>query len=138
MRPHSEPDPGSEEPQRWVLVLYVSGASPRSGEAVEAVRQLCDTELPGQVELRIVDVNDQPALVLEDRIMAAPTLVREVPLPLRKLVGNLTDPGRVRAGLQLYYGDARLDQTLLHRLEPERMEQSPRGPAGDSDGSDDG
>ena len=86
---------------RWSLTLYVSGASPRSAQALETVRRLCDEELAGQVELEVVDVADEPALAARDRIVAVPTLVKRLPAPPRQLVGDLADVDRVRAGLDL-------------------------------------
>ena len=88
-------------PVRWSLTLYVSGASPRSAAALETVRRICDEELADRVELRVVDVAQEPALVFEDQIMAIPTLVKRLPSPLRRLVGNLSDAERVRSGLDL-------------------------------------
>jgi circadian clock protein KaiB len=88
-------------PVRWSLTLYVSGASPRSTAALETVRRICDEDLAGRVELRVVDATLEPALVLEDQIMAIPTLVKRLPAPLRRLVGNLSDAERVRSGLDL-------------------------------------
>ena len=85
----------------WSLTLYVSGASPRSAQALETVRRLCDEELPGQVELEVVDVADEPDLAVRDRIVAVPTLVKRLPAPSRQLVGDLADLGRVRAGIDL-------------------------------------
>jgi circadian clock protein KaiB len=85
----------------WSLTLYVSGASPRSAQALETVRRLCDEELPGQVELEVVDVTDAPGLAVRDRIVAVPTLVRRLPAPARQLVGDLGDVDRLRAGLDL-------------------------------------
>jgi circadian clock protein KaiB len=93
---------------KWSLTLYVSGASPRSAEAIEAVRRICDDELADQVELTIVDVTEQPALALADNVVAVPTLIKRLPGPLRQLVGNLADAERVRAGLDL--GAARADR----------------------------
>ena len=86
---------------RWSLTLYVSGASAHSARALEAVRRLCDEDLPGQVELEVVDVTDQPALAARDRIVAIPTLVKRLPAPPRQLVGDLADVDRLRAGLDL-------------------------------------
>ena len=88
-------------PLRWSLTLYVSGASPRSAAALETVRRICDEELADRVDLRIVDLAREPARVLDDQILAVPTLVKHEPLPLRRLVGNLADADRVRAGLDL-------------------------------------
>jgi circadian clock protein KaiB len=86
---------------RWSLTLYVSGASPRSAQALETIRRLCDEELPGQVELEVVDVTDEPAVAARDRIVAVPTLIRRLPVPRRQLVGDLADVDRLRAGLDL-------------------------------------
>jgi circadian clock protein KaiB len=85
----------------WALTLYVSGASPRSAEAINTTRLVCDTDLGGQVDLEIVDVARDPLLAHGDDIMAVPTLVRRLPLPRRKLTGDLADADRVRAGLEI-------------------------------------
>ena len=90
-----------DEISRWSLTLYVSGASPHSAQALETVRRLCDQELPGQVELEVVDVADEPDLAARDRIVAVPTLVKRLPTPSRQLVGDLGDIDRLRAGLDL-------------------------------------
>ena len=88
-------------PVRWSLTLYVSGASPRSTAALETVRRICDEELLGRVELRVVDVAEEPARLVHDQVLAVPTLVKHEPPPLRRLVGDLADVARVRAGLDL-------------------------------------
>lgn len=87
--------------RRWALTLYVSGASPRSAEAIDSTRRVCDEDLGGHVELEIVDVAVDPILAQIDAIVAVPTLVRRWPLPTRKLTGDLADPGRLRAGLEI-------------------------------------
>ena len=92
--------PDTGHPRRS-LTLYVSGASPHSAQALEAVRRLCDEELEGQVELEVVDVTDDPALAARDRIVAVPTLVKRLPAPPRQLVGDLADVDRLRVGLDL-------------------------------------
>ena len=92
--------PDDERPS-WSLTLYVSGASPRSAQALETVRRLCDEELPGQVELQVVDVTDEPALAVRDAVVAVPTLVKRLPAPPRQLVGDLGDVDRVRVGLDM-------------------------------------
>jgi circadian clock protein KaiB len=88
-------------PTRWVLTLYVRGASPRSTQAIDTIRQVCDEELAGRSDLEIVDVAHQPALVVRDQILAVPTLVKRLPPPLRRLVGDLSEITRVRVGLDL-------------------------------------
>lgn len=94
-------DPLAGRGRSWALTLYVSGASPRSAEAINTTRLVCDTDLGGQVDLEIIDVARYPALAQADDIMAVPTLVRRLPLPRRKLTGDLADVGRVRAGLEI-------------------------------------
>ena len=73
----------------WTLTLYINGASPHSVHAIENARRLCEEE-PGQVDLEIIDVQQEPALVVRDQIVATPTLVRSTPTPLRRLVGDLS------------------------------------------------
>ncbi|MBJ7452935.1 MAG: circadian clock KaiB family protein, partial [Blastococcus sp.] len=90
-----------DEPPRWSLTLYVSGASAHSAQALETVRRLCDEELPGQVELEVVDVTDEPALAVRDGVVAVPTLVKRLPAPSQQLVGDLDDVDRIRAELDL-------------------------------------
>ena len=85
----------------WALTLYVNGASAKSIEAIETVRRICDEELSGRVDLEIVDVQQRPALVLRDQIVAVPTLVKRLPGPLRRIVGDLSDAARLRIGLDL-------------------------------------
>jgi circadian clock protein KaiB len=86
---------------RWALTLYVNGGSPASIHAIEAVRRLCDERLGGRVDLEVIDVQRQPALVVRDQIVAAPTLVKRLPGPLRRIVGDIADPARLRLGLDL-------------------------------------
>jgi circadian clock protein KaiB len=80
----------------------VSGATACSARAVENVKRLCEEHLPGRYDLEVVDVYQQPELAEDDRILATPTLVRRLPLPLRRLVGDLSDPERVLGRLNLY------------------------------------
>jgi circadian clock protein KaiB len=89
------------EPVRWSLTLYVSGASPRSAAAVDAVRKVCAEDLAGRVDLQVVDVRDDVGRVLSDQVLAVPTLIKRLPAPLRRLVGDLEDVERLRAGLDL-------------------------------------
>ena len=91
----------TEDPGRWALTLYVSGASPRSAQALETVRRLCDEDLAGEVELRIIDLAEEPARAAEDRIVAVPTLIKHLPAPRRQLVGELADVDRIRAAIDL-------------------------------------
>lgn len=85
----------------YELRLYVTGATPRSGNAVANVKAICEEYLHGQYVLEVVDLYQQPHLAEADHIMATPTLIKKQPLPLRRLVGDLSDEARVLAGLDL-------------------------------------
>lgn len=89
----------------WALVLYASGACPRSAQAIVAVRQLCDTLLRGRADLQVVDVLEDPERTMQDGVIAAPTLVRERPLPRRQLVGDLSDVQWLATGLGVSGGE---------------------------------
>lgn len=85
----------------WVLTLYVNSGSTNSIQAIETVQRLCEEELGGRVELEVIDVRQHPRLVVSDAVIAAPTLVKRLPVPLRHLVGGLSDAARLRLGLDL-------------------------------------
>ena len=76
---------------KYVLRLYVAGASDRSRQAILRARQLCETELKGNFELEVIDIYQQPNAARDGQIVATPTLVRELPLPVRRLIGNLAN-----------------------------------------------
>lgn len=86
---------------RYVLRLFVSGTTPRSLQAIESVRALCDEHLAGRYEIQVIDVYQRPELAGGHQILAAPTLVKELPPPVRRLIGDLTDVERVLAGLDI-------------------------------------
>lgn len=84
-----------------VLSLYISGPTPRSARALVEVRELCEANLRGRYQLRVVDLSQTPALASRHQIVAAPTLVREQPLPERKFIGDMSDRARVLQGLDV-------------------------------------
>jgi circadian clock protein KaiB len=86
---------------RYVLRLYVAGATERSRQAVLRARQLCEAELKGNFELEVIDVFQQPILARDGQIVATPTLVREFPRPVRRLIGNLSNSAGLFVGLDL-------------------------------------
>jgi len=88
-------------PEKYVLRLYVTGLTPRSTRAITAVREVCEQHLPGNYELEIIDVYQQPARISGDQIVAIPTLVRQLPNPIRKIIGDLSDTEKLLVGLQL-------------------------------------
>ena len=83
------------------LKLYVAGHSPRSQYAIANLRRLCEERLPGRYELTIIDVLERPDLAEKDRILATPTLIKELPPPVRRIVGDLADKQKVALGLSL-------------------------------------
>jgi circadian clock protein KaiB len=85
----------------YELTLFVSGASDLSARAIANARHLCDGHLAGRHRLRVVDVHEDPAAVLESQVVAAPTLIKTLPLPARRLVGDLSHTGRVLEALDL-------------------------------------
>jgi circadian clock protein KaiB len=86
---------------KYVLRLYVAGASDRSRRAVLRARELCAAELGGQFELEVIDVYQQPILARDGQIVATPTLVKEFPPPVRRLIGNLSNTTRLFVGPDL-------------------------------------
>jgi circadian clock protein KaiB len=88
-------------PETWQFRLYVAGESPKSLEAFANLRRLCETHLAGRYEIEIIDLVQRPELARGDEIVAIPTLVRRLPAPLRKVIGDLSDTERVLVGLQL-------------------------------------
>jgi circadian clock protein KaiB len=86
---------------RFSLLLYITGASPISQRAIASLKAYCEEHLPGRYDLEIIDVHQQPELAEEDRVLATPTLIRKLPLPLRRLVGDVCDPQRLMSGLNL-------------------------------------
>lgn len=90
--------------EKYVLRLYIAGMSPRSTEAIENIKRICDKYLPGRYQLEVIDVYQQPIFAKEGQIIAAPTLVKELPPPLRKLVGSMSNIERVLVGMDLHVG----------------------------------
>lgn len=87
--------------ETYVLRLYVAGTTPRSMRAILDARAFCETHLSKRYALEVIDIHQQPDLARDEQIIAVPTLVRSLPPPLRKLVGDLSDEERVLAGLQI-------------------------------------
>ena len=85
----------------WELRLYVTGRSPKCLAATENLRRTCEQHLAGQYHIEVVDLLENPRLAAEDQILAVPTLVRRLPEPIRKIVGDLSDVDRLLVGLQL-------------------------------------
>jgi circadian clock protein KaiB len=91
----------AERDQFWHLRLYVAGQSPKSLTAHANLKKLCDEHLAGRYEIEIVDLVEFPTLAKRDDILAVPTLVRRLPEPLRRIIGDLSDTERVLVSLRL-------------------------------------
>ena len=86
---------------RYGLRLYVAGMTPRSSRAIANIKTLCEVELKGRYDLEVVDLYQHPALAAGEQIIAVPTLIRQLPHPLRRIIGDLSDHERVLIGLDL-------------------------------------
>jgi circadian clock protein KaiB len=85
----------------WYLRLYIAGQSPKSLFAFANLKKLCEEHLAGRYEIEIIDLVDDPSFARSDDILAVPTLVRRLPAPLRKIIGDLSNTQRVLVGLEL-------------------------------------
>jgi circadian clock protein KaiB len=90
----------ASKPQ-WQLRLYVAGTTPRSVAALENLKRVCETHLAGRYSIEVIDLLVNPRLAAGDQILAVPTLVRKVPEPIRKIIGDLSDEERVLVGLDV-------------------------------------
>ena len=96
--PRRRPAGGDE---RYVLRLYVTGQTPRSLRAIENIKRICEKHLSGRYDLEVIDIYQHPSLAAGERIIAAPTLVKSLPAPIRRFVGDLSDTEKVLFGLDL-------------------------------------
>ncbi len=87
--------------ERYVLRLYVAGMTPRSQEAIRSVKEICESRLSGRYDLQVVDIYQQPTLAKGEQIIAAPTLVKKLPVPLRRLIGSMSQREKLLVGLDL-------------------------------------
>lgn len=100
-------DPGLDSTSSaFVLRLYIAGQTPKSIRAFENLRRICEEDLGGQYRLEIIDLLADPQLARGDQIVAVPTLVRRLPPPIKKIIGDLSDRERVIVGLDLRSGNA--------------------------------
>ena len=88
----------------FLLKLYVAGQTPRAEAAIANLRRICEQELDGRYHLEIIDVLDHPELAEDARILATPTLIKQLPPPLRRVIGDLSDTEKVLLGLELAQG----------------------------------
>jgi circadian clock protein KaiB len=86
---------------KYVLSLYVTGMTPKSTLAVANVQKLCEEHLAGRYDLKVIDIYQQPQLAKREQIIATPTLIKELPLPPRRLIGDMSDTERFLVGIDL-------------------------------------
>ena len=86
---------------QYVLRLYVAGMTPRSRRAIENVSKVCAEHLEGRYNLEVIDIYQQPSLAKGEQIIAVPTLIKELPAPLRRLIGDMSNAERLLVGLDL-------------------------------------
>lgn len=88
-------------PESWKLRLYVAGMTPRAVAAFDNLKKLCEVHLAGRYEIEVIDLLEKPKLAAGDQIVAVPTLVRKLPPPMKKIIGDLSSEERVLVGLDL-------------------------------------
>src|SRR5262245_10159715 len=93
--------PGAAASARFDLRLFVTGMTSRSARAIENVRATCEEFLPGRYNLQIIDLYQEPSMAQSEEILAAPTLVRTSPLPVRRIIGDMTDELSLLKGLEI-------------------------------------
>ena len=86
---------------KFLLKLYITGQTPKSERAIKNIRRICEEELKGQYELVVIDVLERPQLAEDEKILATPTLTKELPPPLRRVIGDMSDTEKVLLGLDL-------------------------------------
>ncbi len=91
----------AQDTETWDLRLYTAGQTPKSLAAIRNLKRICETHLAGRYHIEVIDLMVNPRLAKDDQIVAIPTLVRKLPDPLRKIVGDLSDEARTLVGLQL-------------------------------------
>ena len=98
--PADSPVPG-DFAGKYILRLYITGMTKRSARAIENLQTFCEKHLAGRYELQVIDVYQQPELARTEQILAVPTLIKKLPLPLRRLIGDMSDEERVLVGLDI-------------------------------------
>jgi len=87
--------------RHYILKLYVAGQSPKSVNAIVNIKKICEENLQGRYELEVIDLHQQPQLALDEQIIAVPTLIKSLPLPLRRIIGDMSNTASVLVGLDI-------------------------------------
>ena len=91
----------NQNTSKYVLRLYIAGTTQRSRRAVAKIREICERDLKGRYDLEVIDIYQKPALAKDEQIIAVPTLVKELPVPLRRFIGDLSNTQRIIFGMDL-------------------------------------
>jgi len=91
----------ADKSKQFVLRLYIAGMTAQSSKAIKNITQICEDNLKGRYDLQIIDIYQQPALAKGEQIIAAPTLIKKLPLPLRKFIGNMANKEKILVGLDI-------------------------------------
>ncbi len=86
----------------YTLSLYIAGMTPKSIRAIEKLKEVCEKDLKGHYKLEVIDIRENPELAKKENIVASPTLIKRLPLPVRNLIGDMTDKDRLYFGLELF------------------------------------
>jgi len=92
---------------QYILRLYVAGSTRKSQDAIRNIKKICEEELKGRYDLEVIDIYQQPELAKKEQLLAAPTLIKRLPLPLRRLVGDMSNKERVVVGLEILPGKSK-------------------------------
>jgi circadian clock protein KaiB len=90
---------------KYILRLYVAGMGPKSVQAIDNIKRICEEYLPGKYQLEVIDIYQSPIFAKDSQIVAAPTLIKELPAPMRKLIGSMADTERVLVGMDIKFKD---------------------------------
>lgn len=101
--------------KQYVLRLYIAGQTLKSSQAIANIKKVCDQHLKGRYELEVIDIYQQPTLAEGEQIIAVPTLVKKLPLPLRRFIGTMADEERILMGLDLITRKTDSDVPASHR-----------------------
>jgi circadian clock protein KaiB len=100
-QPDVKTAPRTAASSRYILKLYLAGQSPKSVNAVVNIKRICEENLKGRYELDVIDLYQQPQLAQGEQIIALPTLIRKIPAPLRRIIGDMSNTERVLVGLDI-------------------------------------
>ena len=99
--PQAAEQSGASNSEHYVLRLYIAGTTPRSMRAIANIRKICDENLRNRYDLEVIDVSKNPKLAADEQIIAAPTLIKKLPQPLRRFIGDMSETDRILLGLDL-------------------------------------